>query len=208
MQITYCFVSPFSTADTANLIAKAFSKIGTVQKVDTIRGRVSAKYRRSSFRNIKMEFYIQHDDESCKVRAIINEELFQIKSVLRQVDSWWDRFLAAMFAEKPNADFGVSLANQNAYIVGVLYLGDETHQVHRSRTTGGTSLLGFLTGGALFGPAGAIVGGMSGKQRTAGYTAERFSDNQLARVIYNNGRLWEGSVQKGSEIYNEIMVTM
>ena len=208
LRITYCFVSPYSTTDTVSVIVKSFSAVGRVKKSDAVRGYVHGKYRVSALRSINMEFFVQRDEESCKVRAVINEELLQTKSVMRTVDGWWDNFLSAMFAERPDADFGVSQANKDAYIVGVLYLGDETHQVHTSRTTGGTSLLGFLTGGALFGAAGAIVGGMSGKQRTVGHSFEQFSNSQLARVIYNNGRLWEGTVQKGSDIYNEIMVNM
>lgn len=206
LQITYCFVSPFSTSDTVNMITKAFARVGKIKKADATRGYIHGKYRVSALRHVNMEFFVQRDEASCKVRVVLNEELLQTKSVIRTVDGWWDNFLSALFAECPNTDFGVSFARRDAYIVGILYLGDDTHQVHTSRTTGGTSLLGFLTGGALFGAAGAIVGGMSGKQRTTGHSYEQFSDSQLARVIYNNGRLWEGTVQKGSDIYNEIMV--
>ena len=208
LQITYCFVSPFSTSDTVYLIGRAFAHVGKVKKADNVRGYLHGKYRVSALRHVDIEFFVQRDETSCKVRALLNEELLEIKSVMRTVDSWWDNFLIALFAESPGSDFGVSLANKDAYIVGVLYLGDDTHQVHTSRTTGGTSLLGFLAGGVLFGTAGAIVGGMSGKQRTVGCSFEQFSNSQLARVIYNNGRLWEGTVKKGSDIYNEIMVNM
>ena len=206
LQITYCFLSPFSTQDTINLISKAFSHVGKVKKVDSNRAYICGKYRVSPFRSVGMDFYVQRDDESCKVRAVLNEELLNTKAVMRTVDSWWDNFLTALMRESPNTDFGVSLANRNAHIVGVLYLGSDTRQVNISRSSSGTSLLGFLAGGALFGSAGAIVGGMSGNQRTVGVSYEQFSNNQLARVIYNNGRLWEGTVKKGSDIYNEIMV--
>lgn len=208
LQITYCFVSPFSTEETVALIERAFAKVGKIKKTDSLRGHLLGKYRVSAFRSVGMEFFIQRDNESCKVRVVLKEELLPTKAVMRTVDSWWDKFLTALSCAAPGTDFGVSLANGEAYIVGVLYLGDDTHQVHTSRTTSGTSLLGFLAGGALFGSAGAIVGGMSGKQRTVGHSFEQFSNSQLARVIYNNGRLWEGDVKKGSAIHNEIMVNM
>lgn len=206
LRITYCFVSPFSTQETIGFIEQAFSHVGKITETNTLRGHLIGKYRVSAFRSIRIDFYIQRDNESCKVRAIINEELLEIKSVIRRIDSLWDKFLISLFRVAPDADFGVSLANKDAYIVGVLYLGSDTHQVHTSRTTNRTSLLGFLAGGALFGAAGAVVGGISGNQRTVGSSFEEFSNSQLARVIYNNGRLWEGSVTRGSDIYNEIMV--
>lgn len=207
-RITYCFVSPFPTKDTVDLIEKAFLHVGRIREADAVQGRLSGKYRVSAFRSIRIDFYVQRDNETCKVRAIINEELLEIKSVLRRVDGFWDNFLVALFQETNNADFGVTLANENARIVGVLYLGGDTEQVQTSRTTKGTSLLGFLAGGALFGTAGAVVGGMSGKQRTVSHSFEQFSDSQLARVIYNNGRLWEGELMRGSDLYNEIMVNL
>lgn len=206
LRITYCFVSPFSTQKTIGFIEQAFSHVGKVTETNALRGHLIGKYRISAFRSIRIDFYIQRDDEFCKVRAIINEELLETKSVIRKVDGWWDNFLISLFRVAPGADFGVSLANNDAYIVGILHLGSDTHQVHTSRTTNGTSLLGFLAGGALFGAAGAVVGGMSGNQRTVGSCFEQFTNSQLARVIYNNGRLWEGTVTRGSDIYNEIMV--
>ena len=66
--------------------------------------------------------------------------------------------------------------------------------------------MGALVGGALFGDAGFILGGMSGPTRTYGHSYERFSDSQLVRIMYNNGRIWEGTLKKGSKLYNDIMV--
>lgn len=203
LQTTYCFISPFPTEDTIHNISVAFNHVGKVKKTDPVRGYMLCMYHVGPLNDRKVEFFVERNDEKCNVRACFWGDV-----ITSGKDKWWDNFLKALFANCPNADFGVSLANKDAYIVGVLYLGDETHQVHTSRTTGGTSLLGFLTGGALFGAAGAIVGGMSGKQRTVGHSFEQFSNSQLARVIYNNGRLWEGTVQKGSQLYNEIMVNM
>ena len=87
-------------------------------------------------------------------------------------------------------------------------LRGDTKQVSFSQTSGGTSLGGFLVGGALFGDAGAIIGGLSGKQRTVTNSKTVFSNELLVRVIYTNGRLWEGTVIKGSQLYHEIMVNM
>lgn len=203
LQTTYCFISPFPTEETIRNISVAFGCVGKVKKTDPIRGYMLCMYHAGPLNDRKVEFFVERNSEKCNVRACFWGDV-----ITSGKDKWWDNFLSALFTEAPNADFGVSIANGTPYIVGVLCLGDDTHQVHTSRTTGGTSLLGFLTGGALFGVAGAVVGGMSGKQRTVGHSFEQFSNSQLARVIYNNGRLWEGAVKKGSDIYNEIMVNM
>lgn len=200
---TYCFVSPFSMRETVGVINRAFQKVGKVKQIDEARGYMQCKYHAGPLNDRKVDFFIERNDQACKVRACFYGEV-----IVSGKDKWWDNFLSYLFIEAPEADFGVSLANKNAYVVGILYLGDDTTQVHTSRTTSGTSLLGFLAGGALFGAAGAVVGGMSGKQRTVGHSFTKFSNSQLARIIYNNGRLWEGAVVKGSALYNEIMVNI
>ena len=121
-------------------------------------------------------------------------------------DDWWDWFLETLFEKYPGVDFGVSLAMGDPVVAGVLNLSGDTHEVHTSVTRGGTSLGGFLIGGALFGDAGAVVGGLSGKQRTVTNSRTEYSSTLLARVIYSNGRLWEGLVYKKSQLYNEIML--
>lgn len=198
---TYCFVSPFSTENTVKIICKAVFSVGKIRKADPTKGYVIADYHVGPLNNRKMEFFIKRGVEDCKVRCIFHGDV-----VTKAKDNWWDNFLSALFLEAPSVDFGVTLANKQPYVVGVFYLGDDTYQVHHTCSTGGTSVLGFLMGGALFGSAGAVVGGLSGKQRTVGTTSTRFSNSQLARIIYNNGRLWEGSISKGSPLYNEIMV--
>lgn len=199
---TYCFASPVSTQETIHSIVNALTKIGgKIKQLDENKGYVYGVYyintKRSLSKLQKVEFFVAHNEPPCKVRVCFKK---------CANDDVYDGFLSALFSQIPDKDFGVSLANGSPYITGVLYLGGETEQVHTSHTIGGTSLTGFLLGGALFGDAGAIVGGMSGKQRTYGETRTQFSNSQLARVIYNNGRIWEGTIIKGSKLYNEIMV--
>lgn len=207
-KITYCFVSPYSTVETVDLIQHAFAKVGRIVKVDANRGRILGKFQVSPFRSAKMEFYVQRSDTNCKVRMVILENLLLAEVTFRNTDKWWDKFLLSLQVTAPDADFGVTTAGDGAFIVGVQYLGSDVIQTHSSVTTGGSSLLGFLAGGAVFGAAGAIVGGMSGSQRTFGSSRDTLTDKQIAKVIYNNGRYWEGVVKKDSKIYNEIMVNL
>lgn len=201
---TYCFASPLNTQDTARAVINAFLQIGgEVKQCSENNGYIQGVYRINTKRTLsqpqEVEFFISHGDKLCKVRSFFkkcaNDDVF-------------DQFLTALFSQFPDTDFGVSLANGFPYVMGVLYLGVDTEQVQISHTKKNTSIIGFLLGGALFGDAGAIVGGMSGKQRTVGNTYTQFSNSQLARIIYNNGRLWEGTITKGSKLYNEIMVNL
>jgi len=198
---TYCLVSPFPFQETMSLLERMIEKIGRVKSVDARRGYISARYKVSAVRSLKLEFFIERGEKSCNIRTIFYGEV-----IVSGKDKWWDTCLSALFEIAPNTDFGVSLANKNPYVVGLLYLGDDTKQVYLSRTKHNASITGFLLGGALFGDAGAVVGGMSGRERTVGHTHTEFSNTQLARLIYNNGRLWEGTITKGSKLYNEIMV--
>lgn len=199
---TYCLVSPFPFQETMSLLERMIEKIGRVKSVDARRGYISARYRIGTLQSFKMEFFVERGETSCNIRAIS----YYRDGLIRLRDKYWDTCLSALFEIAPNTDFGVSLANKNPYVVGLLYLGDDTKQVYLSRTKHNASITGFLLGGALFGDAGAIVGGMSGKERTVGHTYTEFSNTQLARLIYNNGRLWEGTITKDSKLYNEIMV--
>ncbi len=201
MTVTYCLISPFSYQETTKLLEQMMNKVGVVKSIDTRRGYILAKYKVSALRKIKIEFFIERNEKSCNVRAIFYGDV-----IISAKDKWWDSCLSTLFELSPNTDFGVSLAEKNPYVVGLLYLEDDMEQVYVSRAKRSTSITGFLLGGALFGDAGAIVGGMSGRQRTVGHTFTQFSNSQLARLVYNNGRLWEGTIIKGSKLYNEIMV--
>lgn len=203
MVTIYCFDSPFSTKETINIICSAFPSVGKVGFSDSVKGYVLCQYKVSAFRKLKVEFFVERSNTNCKVRAVFHGEVIE-----RAKDKWWDNYLSAMFRISPNVDFGVSLANNHPLVCGVLFLGGETEQVFSSHTTGGSSLIGFLVGGTLFGDAGAVVGGLSGTQHTYGKSREKFADTQLMRIIYNNGRIWEGAVKKNSSMYQEIMVNM
>lgn len=60
-------------------------------------------------------------------------------------------------------------------------------------------------GGAMFGSAGAIVGGLSGAKQQRTQTRNIFSATALFRVLYSNGRLIERTVKKNSREYAELM---
>ena len=194
---TYCFVVPFSTQESLNLIGEVISSMGEIKNVDCYHGTLTARLLIPLKKKVPVIFYVERNDDRCKVRACFYRSAS---------DDWWDFFLEALFEKCPDADFGVSIAHGDPLVAGVLHLGGDTREVYSSTTTGGTSLSGFLIGGALFGDAGAVVGGLSGKQRTVTNSRTEFSSTLLVRIIYSNGRLWEGTINKGSQLYNEIML--
>ena len=194
---TYCFVVHRPTLEALNMIVEVLSTIGEVKRVDQNHGVIIGKVRISSKKKRPITIYVERNNEQCKVRACFRR---------LANDDWWDCFIDTLFEKYPGIDFGVSLAKGDPVVAGVLNLSGDTHEVYSSTTRGGTSLGGFLVGGALFGDAGAIVGGLSGKQRTVTTSRTVFSSQLLVRVVYSNGRLWEGTVNKGSRLYNEIMV--
>lgn len=196
---TYCLIVPFSTQKTVDKVCEALLDVGKVKNVDVHHGVIRGKIRISAKQERPITIYVERNDQQCKVRACF----YRLAN-----DDWWDMFLTSLFEKNPGVDFGVALANGDPLVAGVLNLGGDTEQVSFSQTSGGISLGGFLVGGALFGDAGAIVGGMSGKTHTMTNSRTVFSDKLLVRVIYTNGRLWEGTVIKGSRLYNEIMVNM
>ena len=194
---TYCFVIPSPTQDAIHLIRDVLYAIGEVKSVDSQHGVIKGAIRVTLKKKHPVTFYVERNNEQCKVRACFRR---------KANDDWWDLFLDILFERNPGVDFGVSMAKGDPVVAGVLNLSGDITEVLTSTTSGGTSLGGFLVGGALFGDAGAIVGGLSGKQHTQTTSRTVFSDRLLVRVIYSNGRLWEGTVGKGSQLYNEIMV--
>ena len=145
---TYCFVAPFSTKDTMAKIADVLSKTGEVKDVDSLRCMVSGKLQVDLKKMQKITFYIEKNENECKVRAVFKK---------MANDGWWDFFLQELFDSTPGVDYGVFVANGIPQVAAVMNMEDQTRQVSFSKTTGGRSLGGFLVGGALFGTAGAVV---------------------------------------------------
>ncbi len=193
----YCFVSPFSTPETVDRICKALPTLcGVVKERNDGRGYIKAKIPLAR-NKLDVEFYVKRAEKECNVRVLWKK---------MASDNVWDVFLNTLQSQSNQADFAVTCANGDPYPIALLYLGGELEEVQISRTVHKTSLLGALVGGALFGDAGFVLGGMSGPTRTYGHSYERFSDTQLVRIMYNNGRVWEGTLKKGSKLYNDIMV--
>lgn len=193
----YCMFVPGGTETAVRTLAKALETTGGLKNVDAVRGVLDGWINISSKKRYPVEMYVERSEGTCRVRTVFTRQAN---------DDWWDIFLRALFRQNPDTDFGVQPANGEPLVAAVLDLQGDTEQFTTSHTYGGASLGGFLLGGMLAGDAGAIVGGMSGKQRTYSDTKTLYSKELLVRLIYTNGRIWEGTVPKSSQLYNEIMV--
>lgn len=195
----YAFISPFPLSETMCLLRKTVERVGWIQKV--IDGYIFGKLSINRIVNVKIEFFVERGTNSCKVRCVV----YSGWTFISPKDQWWDKFLCALFAEAPDADFGIAVSNGNPYLIGAVLLGDELEQIRTSVSYGGTALLQLLIGDTFF---GTVLDGITTPKHTLAKTKTQFANQQLARLMYSNGRLFEGAVRKNSKLYNEIMVNM
>lgn len=186
----FAFVSPFPTEETVQKIVVAFSSIGTIKNIDKAHGYIKGRSSVFLSGSTNVDFYIEKNQHSCKVTSVFKK---------RANDDLWDIFLKKLFENDPDANFGVSLANGTPYVLRVLYLGSETETVINSTSHNFSSGVGISGNNLLFGSS-------SGKTHTQSRTHEDFANRRLVRLIYNNGRIWEGHIRKGTKQYNEIMI--
>lgn len=90
--------------------------------------------------------------------------------------------------------------------VAVLTMQNQKEQLYISRTSGGTSLGGFLLGGAAFGEAGAIVGGLSGRQTTVGTLKEYENGYADVEILWSDGCIIKQTIGKNTNFYNELLM--
>lgn len=192
--MTYVFKTPFSHAETVSMVEKTITAIGGKFKNDV------GDWRAKGFATVlsaTAQFFFHEKENECSVRVVFRRH---------HTDSrrFWRTFVEKLNELYPDVDFGIN-AKTPYELVAVLNLTGDTEQVHFSRTSGGTSLGGFLLGGLAFGAPGAIVGGMSGTQKTVGTTQTVYSDKVNVRMLWSDGLLQERQVDKRENLYHEIM---
>lgn len=160
----------------------------------------------------KMDFYLR-----CKfyvgdnlVRAIIKEDI-QYTTIrkfrrLTKEMKLWNTFIEYLLKLHPGVEFGLTPGVPT--ISAVRFYGDGTEMVYTSTTQNSPSLSGALVGGMLFGEAGAIIGSTKGHSHTTGTSHVAFAKSVLAQVRYSSGLILEGSIDKSSKLYQEIMVNL
>ena len=198
----YVFYTPFDVQRTLTLINDAFNKIGFVTKMSVGSGYLSGVVMMSIVWFPKYEFYVTPSGDGCRVRVIQNVKVNQTP---KRCDKIYDEFLQEMFKLEPSVNFGIVMAKGAPYVVAVGELGSNTAVQTNTVSKQNANVLGMAVGNFLFGTAGAIVGGLSGKTKSTGVTREVFAKNRLVSVVFSNGRIFEGEIKKDTPLYNEIM---
>lgn len=97
--------------------------------------------------------------------------------------------------------------SDRAKMEGVLYtqyVGYNTYETaSKTKTSTGSAIGRGLVGGALFGPAGAIIGGATAKKKTTSTT--QATNDVTFLVFYEDGTTIEDKAIKGSTKYNFYM---
>ncbi len=203
---TFLLVTPFDIRQTIDVIYSVYRGIGRVDKISPDRCYIKGKIVNPNLMGIVFESYIAPIEEGeigCKVITTVKSRFDYIKP--KVTDEMYDYFLKELFRIEPDVDFGVSLANKAPYVIIVNEVGSNIALQTETTTVQTPNVGGMLVGNLLFGQAGAIVGGMSGKTKSTGVTRKVFSKNRIANVVFNNGRVYEGEIREGTPLYNEVM---
>lgn len=204
MLFTFC--TPWNASDTCDAIRTTVVAMnGKIKEIS--HGCFKAKWRihptsKTEF-YYKCKFYVGED----MVRVIIKDtnEPKNVKKFRRlsRMMKFWNTFIEYLLRQYPDVDFG--LLSGVPSVSAVKFYGDGTEQVFTSTTRNTPNIGGAIMGGWLFGTAGAIIGGSSGRSYTTGSSRTEFSQVRLAKVRYTNGLILEGSIRRNSSLYHEIM---
>lgn len=203
----FTFSSPVHTNAMVQMIAQVVHNIGGVATIsDNV---VHAKWKSARFRTTfakRFTFYVGTDIVRVTSNATLNASVITWKSECLGLARIWDDFVSRLLETYPNLDFQL---HSGAYqIVSAKLMSNGIEQTFSATSTASPSLSRALIGGALFGGAGAVVGGSYSTTQTTGVTNTTFTNSVLVAVRYSNGLTMEGSITKNSYVYNQIMVNM
>lgn len=193
----YVFQSPLSKEQTIGVVREVVSAIGGTYKNDI------GTWRAKGFATVlssASQFFYHEKENVCNVRVVFRRHSNDSRR-------FWKTFVDKLNQLHPDINFGIS-GNTPYELVAVVDLQNDVETVHLSKTHGGASIGGFLLGGLAFGTPGAIVGGLSGTQRTVGSTRTVRSDRVNVRILWSDGLLHEQWVNKKESLYHEIMNMM
>ena len=204
---TFTFSSPVNPNEMVQMIAQTVHNIGGIATIsDNI---VHAKWKSARFRTTfakRFTFYVGKDMVRVTSNATLNASYIWWKTEVLGLARLWDDFISRLIETYPNLDFQLQ---SGAYqIVSAKILSNGIEQTFSSTSTTSPSISRALIGGALFGGAGAVVGGSYSTTQTTGSTNTTFTNSVLVAVRYSNGLTMEGEISKKSEVYNQIMVNM
>lgn len=207
-QRIFTFRSPVDTNEMINIITRVVSELEGKTQIDG--NVVTAKWRSYKYQTIfskKFTFYVGKD----VVRVVTNDSTTMYGNIKWEfkcagIVQLWDEFVRFLTLMFPNLNFEIKKGV--FHIVSANIISDGVEQTFSSTSTTSPSISRALIGGALFGGAGAIVGGSRSKTHTSGTTKTVFSKDVLVAVRYSNGLNIEGSISKTSTVYHQILANL
>lgn len=182
------FTSPYDRDRTEQIVADVIRELK-----GTYNGNVGKwkPINYLTFSRTKVRFFYGKLESGTAVRVVF-DSIAPVRA--------WHSFITVLNSRYGNK-FGLSDKVPHDEIA-VLTIQDQKRQIYVSKNVRSPSLLGFLVGGAAFGEAGAIIGGLSGRQQT--YTELQEYDNGLvdAEVLCSDGIIREETFRKDSDFYN------
>ncbi len=211
---TYAFITYVSFEETFDLVRKAIAPLATIKQVEERNGYLFAE-EKLGFLNTpsyyKYEFYVGRPNRKgvCLVKMEMRDGCGYNcgKKLALARDDKWDEFLENLFAAAGtgyNGEFGVTLARGDPYIVRVVHLGEQTRKVYWTDGSSSSSAQTRVFPSAFSDEVAYSFSDGWQNSRTVVTTEQ--DKNIPARLLYNNGRVWEGTVKRGSKLYNQIMV--
>lgn len=210
--MVYTFQTPWGVNETCNVIKYTVESMnGKVKMVSP--GCMKAKWNTQKYHSrryytlgpTKFRFYIG-DGIVRVVTGSAEMQIIRMRFKLANVHIVWNAFIESLIKAVPGIDFGIRPGDPE--LVAAQFFDNGLEQVFVSTTRNHPSIGGAVLGGLLFGPAGAIIGGSSGRSYTTGKSSTNFSNIALVKARYSNGLLAEGRISKNSPTYQEIMVNM
>lgn len=168
-----------------------------------IKGKLYDKFHYSF--NVQFVFNRLDDNEYLYITATVKNNFVSIKNK----DWAWDYFLNAMYAYCPCANFFAQPCCGEPKVKRVLEVGSDVITRTVSDSVNNPSILGTLIGYGEGGfMAGEVLGNMWGTQHTETYVTQRTTNSVPVKIVYNNGRIYNGRVKKKTRLFREITASM
>lgn len=203
----YQFSLPMTVDEAYSLVREICKKKGTIKR--DVPG-VSIEIKTKSIglsSSLPFSFFLKPGENETEVIVSYNPPKFVVTSKTEAGENVWDvpdRVWSHIIQAFCEAYPTFPLRSGKPVVVAAVPCDDGLAQ--EAVSCGKNVSLGrAAVGGALFGSAGAILGGLSGTKQNKTQTRKVFSTTALFRVLYSNGRVVERTVKKNSREYAELV---
>lgn len=173
-QVKYVLVSSQTTQNTMSFLKERLSCVEGLKFEKTDESRIIVRYK---YGHAKTKVYFTVSKQN--VVAV-----FYTSSFAKVVDLWWDRFLE-QFLILPTIFHNIEISNGKPRIIDAMFASSEYKNTTKFKTVYSPKVIGWESETTV----------VNKKERSIG---------RQAKVLYSNGRYWEGTVLTDGKIYKEI----